>query len=249
MGALERGPEHDAAFAEVPASFGVRDVPVLQSAGSVQRSDDGDRTPEELTWENTQKRGLRELLLEVRELGLLRLGAPVEEVLVENMWTGRARTMRWAAESWPPVEEHGRSLYRTLRNVADTGDGMALLWDALQPDRDDAAYVRRFGRMLAGLQDGDALSPLAALAVQGAATGAGVPVPGAALLGRLVARLLWHHGDHDAITRGRLTEAVSVADLALCAHHGVLAESPGLWLLAKSRTDVQVTARLRRYLS
>ena len=80
------------------------------------------------------------------------------------------------------------------------------------------------------------------------APGAGVPSPGPALLGRLVARLLWHHGDHDAITRGRLTEAVSVADLALCAHHGVLAESPGLWLLAKSRTDVQVAARLRRYL-
>jgi hypothetical protein len=75
-----------------------------------------------------------------------------------------------------------------------------------------------------------------------------VRVPGAALFGRLVARLLWHHGDHGTITRRRLAEAVSVADLALCAHHAVLAESPGLWLLARSRTSRQVAARLRRYL-
>jgi hypothetical protein len=75
-----------------------------------------------------------------------------------------------------------------------------------------------------------------------------VLVPGAALFGRLVARLLWHHGDCDAITRRRLAEGVSVADLALCAHHGVLAESPGLWLLARSRTRRQVATRLRRYL-
>jgi hypothetical protein len=243
-----RGPERDAALADVPASFGVREVPVLQSAGVVKgsASDDGDRSPDELTWEIAPKSGLAELVREVRELGLLRLGAPAEAVLVENMWTGRARAMRWDAASWSPVEERGRSLHRALEEVTD--DGMALLWDALQPDREDAAYVYRFGRVLAGLQDGDALSPLVGLAVQGAATGAGVPVPGAALLGRLVARLLWHHGDHDAITRRRLAEAVSVADLALCAHHGVLAECPGLWLLARSRTSRQVTARLGRYL-
>jgi hypothetical protein len=75
-----------------------------------------------------------------------------------------------------------------------------------------------------------------------------VPVPGAALFGRIVARLLWCHGEHDAVTRRRLAEAVCVADLALRAHHGVLAESPGLWLLAKSRTNRQVAARLGRYL-
>jgi hypothetical protein len=252
MGALDGvgGPEHDAAFADVPASFGVREVPVLESAGSAERTarDDVDRSPEELTWENTPKRGLRELLLEVRELGLLRLGAPAQAVIVENMWTGRARTMRWDAGSWSPVEDRGRSLYQAMGDVRVARDGMALLWEALQPDSDDAAYVRRFGQVLAGLQDGDALSPLVDLAVQGAATGAGVPVPGAALFGTIVARLLWHHGDHDAITRRRLTEAVSVADLALCAHHGVLAECPGLWLLAKSRTNRQVAALLQRYL-
>ena len=250
MGAVNgrRGPERDAALADVPASFGVREVPVLQSAGAVERSapDDVDQSPEELTWENVPKRGLGELLREVRELGLLRLGAPAEAVIVENMWTGRARALRWDAASWSPVEDVGRSLHESLEGVED--DGMALLWDALQPDSEDAAYVHRFGRVLAGLQDGDALSPLVDLAVQGAATGAGVPVPGAALFGRLVGRLLWHHGDHDAITRRRLAEAVSVADLALCAHHEALPESPGLWLLARSRTSRQVTARLRRYL-
>jgi hypothetical protein len=250
MGAVDgvRGPERDAALADVPASFGVREVPVLQSAGVAETfaADDGDRSPEELTWENAPKRGLRELLMEVRELGLLRLGAPAEAVIVENMWSGRARAMRWDAASWSPVEDHGRSLHRALEEVP--GDGMALLWDALRPDREDAAYVYRFGRLLAGLQDGDALSARVGLAVQGAATGAGVPVPGAALFGRLVARLLWHHGDRDAITRRRLAEAVSVTDLALCAHRGVLADCPGLWLLARSRTSRQVTARLRRYL-
>jgi hypothetical protein len=247
MGAFD-GSEQDAAFADVPASFGVRETPVLQSAGIVERSalEDGDRSPEELTWANAPRPGFRELLLEVRELGLLRLGASAEAVIVENMWSGRERVLRWDAETLAPVEDPGRALHQTLGDVA--GDGMTLLWEALEPDSEDAAYVYRFGRVLAGLQDGDALSPLVALAVQGAATGAGVPVPGAALFGRIVARLLWHHGDRDAITRRRLAEAVSVADLALCAHHGVLAECPGLWLLARSRTSRQVAARLRRYL-
>jgi len=205
---------------------------------------DGSGSPERLTWDTTPEHGLRALLRG--------FGRPADEVLVENMWTGRVRTMRWDARSWSLVEDHGRLLYEAVRDVvisAVVGDAMAPLWDALQPDSDDAAYVRRFGRLLAGLQAGDPLSPLVGMAVQTAAAGVGVPAPGAMMLGRIVAQLLWDHGDHDAITRRRLAEAVSVADVALFAHHGVLAECPGLWLLAKARTNGQVAERLRRYLS
>ena len=247
MGAGDGGTEHDAAFADVPASFGIREVPLLESARADERAGDGgDRSPGELTWDNSPRRGLRELLLEFRELGLAGLGAPPEEVIVENMWTGRVRTMRWDAGSWPPLEDAGRSLHEAMGDGVVAGDGTALLWEALRPDRHDAAYVRRFGRLLAGLQDGDALSPLVGLAVQGAATGAGIPVAGAALFGKFVARLLWYRGE--AVPRRRLAEAVSVADLALCAHHDALPECPGLWLLAKSRTSRQVAATLERYL-
>ncbi|MDN3355129.1 hypothetical protein [Actinomadura sp. DC4] len=242
--------EDDAAPAGVPASFGVRVVFPLESAGTHERhtGQGAAGSPEELTWSNTPR--LRELLLEARELGVLGLGRSPHEVIVENMWTGRARALGWETPSWSLIEDRGLRAYEGVRDVVaaePTGDGMALLWSRLQPDSDDATYVHRFGHVLAGLHDGDALSPLVDLAVQGAATGAGVPVPGAALFGRIVGQLLWHRGDREAITRRRLAEAVSAADVLLCAHHGALRGCPGLWSLARSRTDRQLGALLQRY--